>query len=48
VECRYFAGLSIPDTAVALGVSEATVKRDWALAQAWLYRELSHHRPDDA
>jgi len=48
VECRYFAGLSIPDTAVALGVSEATVKRDWALAQAWLYRELSHHRPDHA
>ncbi len=48
VECRYFAGLSIPDTALALGVSEATVKRDWQLAQAWLYRELAHHRPDDA
>ena len=48
VECRYFGGLSIPDTAVALGISEATVKRDWALAQAWLFRELAHHRRDDA
>lgn len=45
VECRYFGGLSIPDTALALGISEATVKRDWALAQAWLYRELRHHAP---
>jgi RNA polymerase sigma factor (TIGR02999 family) len=43
VECRYFAGLSVPDTALALGISEATVKRDWLLAQAWLYRTLSHH-----
>lgn len=48
IECRYFAGLSIGETALALGVSEATVKRDWALAQAWLYRELSHHATDDA
>jgi RNA polymerase sigma factor (TIGR02999 family) len=48
LECRYFAGLSIPDTALALGVSEATVKRDWLVARTWLYRELSHHRPDDA
>ena len=46
VECRYLAGLSIPDTAVALGISEATVKRDWALAQAWLYRELREHAPE--
>lgn len=43
VECRYFAGLSIPETALALGISEATVKRDWALAQVWLYRELAEH-----
>ncbi len=43
VECRYFGGLSIPDTALALDISEATVKRDWALAQAWLYRALHHH-----
>ncbi len=40
VECRYFGGLSIPDTALALEISEATVKRDWALAQAWLHRAL--------
>lgn len=43
VECRFFGGLSIPDTAIALGISEATVKRDWALAQAWLCRELQQH-----
>ena len=40
VECRFYGGMSIPETAVALGISEATVKRDWAVAQAWLYREL--------
>jgi RNA polymerase sigma factor (TIGR02999 family) len=40
VECRYFAGLSIEETAAALGVSAATVKRDWTLARAWLHREL--------
>ncbi len=41
VECRYFAGMSIEETAQALGVSPASVKRDWALARAWLNRELS-------
>jgi RNA polymerase sigma factor (TIGR02999 family) len=41
VECRFFAGLSIEETAAALGTSPATVKRDWAMAQAWLYRDLS-------
>lgn len=40
VECRYFGGLSITETALVLDVSEATVKRDWALAQAWLHRAL--------
>ncbi len=45
VECRYFGGLSIPDTATALGISEATVKRDWMLAQAWLHRALKEHAP---
>lgn len=40
VECRFFGGMTIDDTAVALGVSPATVKRGWAMAQAWLYREL--------
>jgi RNA polymerase sigma factor (TIGR02999 family) len=41
VECRFFAGLSIRETAEALGTSPATVERDWALASAWLRRELS-------
>lgn len=40
VECRFFAGLPIPETASALGVSPATVKRDWAAASSWLHREL--------
>jgi len=40
VECRFFGGMSIEDTAAALDVSPATVKRDWALARAWLNREL--------
>ncbi|MFI5328223.1 MAG: sigma-70 family RNA polymerase sigma factor [Candidatus Rokuibacteriota bacterium] len=40
VECRFFAGMSIEETAEALGVSPASVKRDWALARAWLNREL--------
>jgi RNA polymerase sigma factor (TIGR02999 family) len=41
VECRFFAGLSIEETAGALGISPASVKRDWALARAWLNRELA-------
>jgi len=40
VDCRFFAGMSIEDTAAALDVSPATVKRDWSMAQAWLYREI--------
>lgn len=40
VELRYFGGLSIEETAAALGVSPATVKREWAVARAWLRREL--------
>jgi len=40
VELRYFGGLNIDDTAEALGVSPATVKREWAVARAWLRREL--------
>ena len=40
VELRYFAGLSIPEAAAALGVSPATVGRDWAVARMWLRREL--------
>lgn len=40
VELRYFGGLSIEETADVLGVSPATVKREWAKARAWLYDEL--------
>ena len=41
VELRYFAGLTIEDTALALGSSPATVKREWTTAKAWLRRELA-------
>jgi RNA polymerase sigma-70 factor (ECF subfamily) len=41
VELRFFAGLNIDEAAEALGVSAATVEREWALAKAWLYRRLS-------
>jgi RNA polymerase sigma-70 factor, ECF subfamily len=40
VECRFFGGMSVEDTATALGVSPRTVKSDWALARAWLYDAL--------
>ncbi len=40
VELRFFAGLTIEDTAEALGLSPATVKREWASAKAWLYHRL--------
>jgi RNA polymerase sigma factor (TIGR02999 family) len=45
VELRYFAGLSIEETADALGMSPATLKRRWALARAWLFRELTGDAP---
>jgi RNA polymerase sigma factor (TIGR02999 family) len=41
VECRFYGGMSIDETAEALAISPATVKRDWMLARAWLNRELS-------
>jgi RNA polymerase sigma factor (TIGR02999 family) len=41
VECRFFGGMSIEETADVLGSSAATVKRDWEVARAWLNRELS-------
>jgi RNA polymerase sigma factor (TIGR02999 family) len=41
VELRYFAGLKLDETAEALGVSTATVERDWAVAKAWLSKRLS-------
>jgi RNA polymerase sigma-70 factor (ECF subfamily) len=40
VECRFFGGLSVEETAEVLGISVRTVKRDWILAKAWLYRKL--------
>jgi RNA polymerase sigma-70 factor, ECF subfamily len=42
VELRFFGGLSVEETSVVLGISPKTVKRDWALAKAWLYGELRH------
>jgi RNA polymerase sigma factor (TIGR02999 family) len=44
VELRFFGGLTVEETASATGVSPATVKREWALAKGWLYRELSGDR----
>jgi RNA polymerase sigma factor (sigma-70 family) len=44
VELRFFAGLSIDETATALGISSATVEREWAVAKAWLFRRLSPSR----
>ena len=41
VELRYFGGLTEGETAEVLGVSERTVRREWSLARAWLFRELS-------
>jgi RNA polymerase sigma-70 factor, ECF subfamily len=41
VECRYFIGLTIPDTAKLLGIAPKTVERDWEWARAWLYREMT-------
>ena len=40
VELRFFSGLDVAETAEVLGTSESTVKRDWAMAKAWLHREL--------
>jgi RNA polymerase sigma factor (TIGR02999 family) len=42
VELRFFAGLSVEETAVALDVSPQTVLRDWSLSKAWLARRMSH------
>jgi RNA polymerase sigma factor (TIGR02999 family) len=45
IELRFFGGLSIEETAAVLKVSPATVKREWAAARAWLYRELQRGAP---
>ena len=49
VELRFFGGLTVEETAAALGISARTVKREWALAKGWLYRELTgaRRRPDE-
>lgn len=41
VELRFFSGLTVEETAEVMGISPATVKRDWSVAKAWLHRELS-------
>ena len=48
VELRFFTGLSIEETSRALGISPATVKRDWATARIWLHREMSGAECHDA
>jgi RNA polymerase sigma factor (TIGR02999 family) len=45
IELRFFGGLSIEETAVVLGISPATVKREWATARAWLQREMKKDAP---
>jgi DNA-directed RNA polymerase specialized sigma24 family protein len=40
VECRFFGGMTVEDTAAALGVSPRTVKSDWAMARSWLFEAL--------
>lgn len=44
VECRFFGGMTIEETAEALDVSPATVKRGWAMAQAWLHRAIQESK----
>jgi RNA polymerase sigma factor (TIGR02999 family) len=48
VELRYFAGLSVAETAEVVGRSPATVKREWTVAKAWLYRRLNGEAPHDS
>jgi len=45
VQLRFFAGLSTPDAAAALGISLATAERWWTFARAWLYSELQGSEP---
>jgi RNA polymerase sigma factor (TIGR02999 family) len=46
VELRFFGGLTVEETAAALKISVATVKREWAIAKGWLYQELTGSRPE--
>ena len=45
-ECRVFGGMTIEETATALDISPATVKRDWSLISAWIYREVSQNNTE--
>ncbi|MBZ0111029.1 MAG: sigma-70 family RNA polymerase sigma factor [Thermoanaerobaculia bacterium] len=45
VECRFFGGLSVEETAAALDISPRSVKRDWSLARAWLFRHINGDSP---
>jgi RNA polymerase sigma-70 factor (ECF subfamily) len=48
VELRFFGGLTVEETAEALGIAPKTVKRDWSVARAWLYRAVKNGCRDDA
>lgn len=48
VQLRFFLGLTVEETATALGISAITVKRDWRTARLWLYREMSGAEPSSA
>jgi DNA-directed RNA polymerase specialized sigma24 family protein len=47
MELRYFGGLTIDETAEVVGVSSATVEREWKIARAWLLREIQEEDPHD-
>lgn len=47
VKLRFFSGLTVPEAAAALGVSESTVHRQWTAARAWLQHEMTRARPAD-
>ncbi|MBS1856277.1 MAG: sigma-70 family RNA polymerase sigma factor [Acidobacteria bacterium] len=48
VELRFFAGLSIEETAEVMSLSPASIKREWQTARAWLFREMTRHAPETA
>lgn len=47
VELRYFGGLTIEEAAEVIGISEATLVREWTIAKAWLRADLSDSRPEN-
>jgi DNA-directed RNA polymerase specialized sigma24 family protein len=48
IECRFFGGFSVEETADALGISVRTVKRDWILAKSWLYQKLQEQGGEES